>query len=98
MWGNPSQIIKCFFFLLVSYASHNPLVVIRMFVGGNEKGVAEDIQKLKKSIHIVVGTTGRLCHLVRINALRLSYVRLFVLDEADKLMEDNFQKEIKLVC
>ncbi|EJD76077.1 DEAD/DEAH box helicase [Loa loa] len=71
-----------------------PVVVIRMFVGGNEKGVAEDIQKLKKSIHIVVGTTGRLCHLVRINALRLSHVRLFVLDEADKLMEDNFQKEI----
>lgn len=69
-----------------------------MFVGGNEKGIAEDIQKLKKSIHIVVGTTGRLCHLVRINVLRLSYIRLFILDEADKLMEDNFQKEIKLVC
>lgn len=69
-----------------------------MFVGGNEKGVADDVQKLKKSIHIVVGTAGRLCHLVRINALRLTYVRLFVLDEADKLMEDSFQKEIKLVC
>lgn len=69
-----------------------------MFVGGNEKGIAEDAQKLKKSIHIVVGTVGRLCHLVRINALRLSYVRLFVLDEADKLMENDFQKEIKLVC
>ncbi|EJW81037.1 DEAD/DEAH box helicase [Wuchereria bancrofti] len=72
-----------------------PAVIhVGMFVGGNEKGVAEDIEKLRKSIHIVVGTTGRLCHLVRINALRLSHVRLFVLDEADKLMEDNFQKEI----
>uniref|UniRef100_A0A915PR77 RNA helicase n=1 Tax=Setaria digitata TaxID=48799 RepID=A0A915PR77_9BILA len=72
-----------------------PAVIhVGMFVGGNEKGVTEDIQKLKKSIHIVVGTTGRLCHLVRINALRLSYVRFFVLDEADKLMEDNFQREI----
>ncbi|VDK76947.1 unnamed protein product [Litomosoides sigmodontis] len=72
-----------------------PAVIhVGMFVGGNEKGVAEDIQKLRKSIHIVVGTAGRLCHLVRINALRLSYIRLFVLDEADKLMEDSFQKEI----
>ncbi|CAG9532437.1 unnamed protein product [Cercopithifilaria johnstoni] len=72
-----------------------PAVIhVGMFVGGNEKGVTEDIQKLKKSIHIVVGTAGRLCHLVRINALRLSYVRLFVLDEADKLMEGSFQKEI----
>ncbi|VIO87245.1 Uncharacterized protein BM_BM5608 [Brugia malayi] len=70
------------------------VIHVGMFVGGNEKGVAEDIQKLRKSIHIVVGTTGRLCHLVRINALRLSHVRLFVLDEADKLMEDSFQKEI----
>uniref|UniRef100_A0A2K6W1T3 RNA helicase n=1 Tax=Onchocerca volvulus TaxID=6282 RepID=A0A2K6W1T3_ONCVO len=71
-----------------------PVIHVGMFVGGNEKGIAEDIQKLKKSIHIVVGTTGRLCHLVRINVLRLSYIRLFILDEADKLMEDNFQKEI----
>ncbi|MCP9265754.1 putative ATP-dependent RNA helicase DDX20 [Dirofilaria immitis] len=71
-----------------------PVIHVGMFVGGNEKGIAEDIQKLKKNIHIVVGTTGRLCHLVRINVLRLSYVRLFILDEADKLMEDNFQKGI----
>ncbi|VBB32058.1 unnamed protein product, partial [Acanthocheilonema viteae] len=70
------------------------VIHVGMFVGGNERGVAEDIQKLKKSIHIVVGTVGRLCHLVRINALRMSYIRLFVLDEADKLMEDSFQKEI----
>lgn len=72
-------------------------IFFRIFVGGNGKSVAEDIQKLKKSLHIVVGTTGRLCHLVRIDALRLNYVRLLVLDEADKLMQDDFQQDIKSV-
>ncbi|VDM95836.1 unnamed protein product [Thelazia callipaeda] len=81
---------------IVSYISMlaPPVIHVRMFVGGNEKGVAGDIQVLKKSVHIVVGTTGRLCHLVRINALNLSHIRLFVVDEADKLMESNFQEEI----
>ncbi|CAI4220919.1 unnamed protein product [Auanema sp. JU1783] len=62
-----------------------------VLVGGNS--VADDIQSLKKC-HVVVGTTGRVCHLVQQGFLKLNSVDLFVLDEADKLMEDCFEKDI----
>ncbi|VDD93324.1 unnamed protein product [Enterobius vermicularis] len=48
-------------------------------------------------LNIVIGTSGRLCHLVSIRALNTSSIRLFVLDEADKLMDENFQKDINFL-
>lgn len=58
--------------------------------------IEEDKKKINKC-HIVVGAPGRIKHLIDIGLLKVSNVRLFVLDEADKLMETNFQKDIKLV-
>jgi len=58
--------------------------------------IEEDKKKLNKC-HIVVGAPGRIKHLIEKGLLQVSKVRLFVLDEADKLMEINFQKDIKLV-
>lgn len=67
-----------------------------MFVGGG-RSVGEDVKVIRKGVHIVVGTTGRVCQLVNEDILPTTHVRLFVLDEADKLMEEDFQKDIKLV-
>lgn len=64
------------------------------FVGGIS--IEEDKKKLSKC-HIAVGAPGRIKHLIEKGFLQVSKVRLFVLDEADKLMEINFQKDIKLV-
>lgn len=58
--------------------------------------IEEDKKKLNKC-HIAVGAPGRIKHLIEKRFLHVSKVRLFVLDEADKLMEINFQKDIKLV-
>lgn len=38
-----------------------------------------------------------MCQLVQIKRLHLDCVDLFVLDEADKLMEETFEKDIKFV-
>ena len=54
-----------------------------------------DRQALKKGQHIVIGTTGRICQLLQEGDLKLDTVELFVLDEADKLMDEDFQKDIK---
>lgn len=56
----------------------------------------EDKKKLIKC-HIAVGAPGRIKHLIGKEFLKVSKIRLFVLDEADKLMETNFQTDIKLV-
>lgn len=58
--------------------------------------IEEDKKKLNKC-HIAVGAPGRVKHLIEKGLLTVSKVRLFVLDEADKLVETNFQTDIKLV-
>ncbi|KAH9630417.1 hypothetical protein HF086_016955 [Spodoptera exigua] len=57
----------------------------------------EDIMKLKKKVHIVVGSPGRLRHLIQSKVIDVTAVRLLVLDEADKLMEKSFQADINYI-
>ena len=38
--------------------------------------------------HIIVGTPGRILHLIRENVLKLDKLKYFVLDECDKLVEE----------
>ncbi|CDW60016.1 Helicase C and DEAD domain containing protein, partial [Trichuris trichiura] len=48
----------------------------------------QDINNLKES-QIVIGTIGRLCHLIKNGHMSVDSVKLLVLDELDKLQEDN---------
>jgi ATP-dependent RNA helicase DDX20 len=64
------------------------------FIGGLP--FEEDKQKLQHC-HIAVGTPGRIKHLIEKGLLKTDNIRLFVLDEADKLMEPSFLKDIKYV-
>jgi superfamily II DNA/RNA helicase len=64
-----------------------------LFVGGTE--VSKDVELLKKGCQIAIGTCGRVAQLTKMKMLSLSEVQLFVLDEADKLMEEDFVKQVK---
>lgn len=57
----------------------------------------ESDKKKVNGCHVAVGAPGRIKHLIDKGFLKVENVRLFVLDEADKLMETSFQKDIKLV-
>ncbi|XP_063623399.1 uncharacterized protein LOC134795479 [Cydia splendana] len=70
-------------------------LTIEVVMGGLP--VKEDITKFKKKVHIVVGSPGRLHHLIRDNHIDVSTVRLLVLDEADKLMEKSFRADIEYI-
>ena len=52
---------------------------------------------LRGGADIVVGTPGRLLDLVDHNAIRLSYVSMLVLDEADRLLDEGFGDELSRV-
>ncbi|EGI66684.1 Putative ATP-dependent RNA helicase DDX20 [Acromyrmex echinatior] len=67
---------------------------VEYFVGGIS--IEEDKKKLSKC-HIAVGAPGRVKHLIEKGFLQVSKIKLFVLDEADKLMEINFQKDINYI-
>lgn len=47
-----------------------------------------------KNCQIVVGTPGRAKQLIELNILQTQHIELFVLDEADKLMEEQFKLQI----
>ncbi|KAL4226434.1 DEAD (Asp-Glu-Ala-Asp) box polypeptide 20 [Mactra antiquata] len=64
------------------------------FIGGMP--LHEDRMKLRKC-HIAVGSPGRIKQLIECGALHTDSIRLFILDEADKLLEDSFQDQINWI-
>jgi ATP-dependent RNA helicase RhlE len=55
------------------------------------------VQKMRSGADIVVGTPGRVCDLMSSGELLLSQVRHFVLDEADRMVDLGFIKDIRRV-
>lgn len=67
-----------------------------VFVGGASHKF--NLMELKKSRpQIVIGTPGRVAQLIRMGSLDMSRVDFFVLDEADKLMDDVFRSDINII-
>jgi ATP-dependent RNA helicase DeaD len=61
----------------------------------------ESIQKqtwaLERGVHIVVGTPGRVIDLMKRGTLNLSYVKVLVLDEADRMLDMGFIEDIDYI-
>ncbi|ERL91602.1 hypothetical protein D910_08932, partial [Dendroctonus ponderosae] len=64
---------------------------VECFIGGLP--ISNDKAKCK-GCHIAVGTPGRVKELILGGSLSIEFVKIFVLDEADKLTEDSFQNDI----
>ncbi|KAG3100551.1 hypothetical protein PI124_g14799 [Phytophthora idaei] len=77
-------------------AQFRPDIVIRTCIGGLP--VAQDQMHLAAGCHIVVGTPGRVKALVDQCSLPCSAIRLLVLDEVDKLMARDFEKDIQYIA
>ena len=56
----------------------------------------EDYMKIEeKRVHLVVCTPGRLKDLIKRRKSLLDDCKFFVLDEADRLLEGNFEREVE---
>ncbi len=56
------------------------------------------LHQLSDGVHIVVGTPGRVMDLIqKKNALDLSFVRFWVLDEADEMLKMGFIEEVEAI-
>jgi ATP-dependent RNA helicase DbpA len=53
------------------------------------------MSSLEHGAHIVVGTPGRVAKHLRAESLKLQRLKVFVLDEGDRMLEMGFQDEIK---
>jgi len=56
----------------------------------------DDLEKIK-GCHIAVGAPGRVKQLVELGSLILDSIKLFCLDEADKMMEESFQGDVNFI-
>lgn len=65
------------------------------YLSGGEKRKSEKA-RLRNGINVLVGTPGRLCdHLLHTEALKLNKVQYLVLDEADRLFELGYEKDVR---
>ena len=68
-------------------------IKITLLIGGLKVG--GDINKLKENPQIIVGSPGRVLDLIRRKRISLSYLKSFVLDEADEMLSKGFLDTIR---
>jgi ATP-dependent RNA helicase len=61
-------------------------------IGGTSIG--EDIRKLDYGQHVVSGTPGRMFDMIKRQHLRTRSVKMFILDEADEMLNKGFKEQI----
>jgi len=77
-----------------TYGKHLPLLSTVIFGGVK---INPQIQKLRNGVDILVATPGRLLDHVSQNTVNLSKVDILVLDEADRMLDMGFIRDIRKV-
>jgi ATP-dependent RNA helicase DeaD len=54
-------------------------------------------KKLKKSVHIVIGTPGRLLDHINRKSVNFTRIKTLVLDEADQMLDMGFQRDVEQI-
>ena len=61
-------------------------------IGGQR--VLSDEDNLKQGVHIVVGTPGRIYHMINNGSISLNHMKLLIIDEADAMLEKGFKEQL----
>ena len=56
--------------------------------------MGEDIRKLENGVHVVSGTPGRVCDMIKRRTLRTRAIKLLILDESDEMLSRGFKDQI----
>ena len=76
------------------YGKHLPLKSAVVFGGVK---INPQMQKLREGVDILVATPGRLLDLYNQNAIRFNQLEILVLDEADRMLDMGFLRDIKKI-
>ena len=80
---------------LRSYGRHLPLRSAVVFGGIS---IRPQIQVLAHGVHVLVATPGRLIDLMNQGHVRLDAVEVFILDEADRMLDMGFIRDVKKIA
>ena len=61
------------------------------------ESIERQIMQLKRGVHIVIGTPGRVMDHMERRTLNLEHVRMIVLDEADEMLDMGFREDIETI-
>jgi ATP-dependent RNA helicase DDX3X len=68
--------------------------VVKIYGGVGYEGQK---QELKRGCDVLVATPGRLMDFMKSNTISLSFVRYFIIDEADRLLDMGFEKQLNSI-
>ncbi len=77
------------------YAAHLPGLHVLPIYGGQGYGV--QLSALRRGVHVVVGTPGRIMDHLEKGTLDLSELRFLVLDEADERLKMGFAEDVEKI-
>src|SRR5690606_7193014 len=77
------------------YAAHMRGVNLLPIYGGQAYGV--QLSALRRGVHVVVGTPGRIMDHLEKGTLDLSELRFLVLDEADEMLKMGFAEDVETI-
>lgn len=77
-----------------TYGKHLPFIAAAIYGGVS---INQQIQKIVRGADIVVATPGRLLDLIQQQHMVLSFVEHFVLDEADRMLDMGFIRDIRKI-
>jgi ATP-dependent RNA helicase DeaD len=77
------------------YASHMKGFHVLPVYGGTEYGA--QLRQLRRGVHVVVGTPGRIMDHMRRGRLNLDNLKALVLDEADEMLRMGFVEEVNWI-
>jgi ATP-dependent RNA helicase RhlE len=81
------QVLQSF----LSYGQHLPLSSYAVYGGVS---INPQMMKLRKGVDVLVATPGRLLDLYRQNAVKFTQLQTLVLDEADRMLDLGFAREL----
>jgi len=84
------QVSEAFF----KYGKESRIKVLPVFGG---QPIQRQLQALKRGVHVVVGTPGRLIDHIKRGSLDLDAVQTVVLDEADEMLDMGFTEDIEAI-
>ncbi|MFH1285137.1 MAG: DEAD/DEAH box helicase [Candidatus Micrarchaeota archaeon] len=75
-------------------AKYTPLRLLTVYGGVS---INPQIDELRRGVHIVVGTPGRILDHIERRTLKLGNVRCLVLDEADRMLDMGFKEDVEKI-
>jgi len=80
---------------MTTFAQHTELTTLLVHGG---VGFDEQIEALRAGIDILVATPGRMLDLITRKALKLDQIEIFVVDEADRMLDMGFAPDIRKIA